>query len=149
MVWLSSSFGGGDKTEVVAQGNRHQEKGMVRLKLTGQLRGRMKTRPTKGFLTCREKLVTGKPQHVTQTGRVNSLGAPARMAGSPRGGRPTLNVLRFHALPMGLFINNYLIGEVVGGGKEASLIFLGLINPSHIPGSPLEAETAALGPLQD
>lgn len=39
---------------------------------------------------------------------------------------------------MGLFINNYLIGEVVGGGKEASLIFLGLINPSHIPGSPLE-----------
>lgn len=39
---------------------------------------------------------------------------------------------------MGLFINNYLTGEVVGGGKEASLIFLGLINPSRIPGSPLE-----------
>lgn len=39
---------------------------------------------------------------------------------------------------MGVFINNYLIGEVVGGGKEASLIFLGLINSSHIPGSPLE-----------
>ena len=47
-------------------------------------------------------------------------------------------MLRFHALPMGLFINNYLIGEVVGGGKEASLMFLCLINPSHIPGSPLE-----------
>ena len=52
-------------------------------------------------------------------------------------GEPTRNevsVLRVHAVPMGLFINNYLIGEVVGGGKEASPILLGLINPSHIPG---------------
>lgn len=50
LVWPSSSFAGGeDQTEVVVQGNRHSEKGMVRLKLTRQLRGRMKTRPIKGF----------------------------------------------------------------------------------------------------
>ena len=50
LVWPSSPFvGGGDNTEVAVQGNRHWEKGMVRFKLTRQLRGRVKTRPTKGF----------------------------------------------------------------------------------------------------
>lgn len=85
---------------------------------------------------------------------MNSLGAPARMAGSPRGGEPTLNevslFLRFHALPMGLFINNYLIGEVVRWGQRGFSDLPGLDKPKPHPRRVTSrAETAALGPLQD